>query len=422
MRVITRAMCWLAFGLSTTCGELRAFPAESPSLSRADLESLALQHHPAIAEAQAKLQSLHGKWQQMGLPPNAVIGYLGQQLWSGGAAEQQGLYVAQKFVRGGKLALNREVVCREMERANREWAIQHQKVITDVGLAHNDAWFAEQRVQLAGQLRKIAQDAQQSAKRLYQAQEVSQLDVLRARGELELAEIAERSAQESQRAAWGRLTAVVGLPELAMQPLTDSQLADETPFDPEATFARLLDSSPELAAARADVDRAGWAWRRATVESVADVDVQSVVQHDNATNGANAIVQVTLPLALWNRNQGGIRQARSELAAAEQATRRVELGLRQRWAAVYQAYATAHHRVEEYQAPDGVLATAQQALDLVTRGYKAGELDYLNLLSAQQMYSQAKLAYLEAQRDERAAEIELRGWLLKESLSPAATG
>src|SRR5262249_41959002 len=114
--------------------------------------------------------------------------------------------------------------------------------------------------------------------------------------------------------------------------------------------------------------------------------------------------------------QGGIREARGELAMAEQAVRRTELNLQQRLASVYQLYTTAYNQTTMYAAPDGLLETSQRALELVRRGYQAGELDYLDFLTAQRTYSQVNLTYLEALRDLRTAEIELQGWLLKGSL------
>ena len=41
-----------------------------------------------------------------------------------------------------------------------------------------------------------------------------------------------------------------------------------------------------------------------------------MVQYDNATEDTVTGVRVGLPLPIWNRNQGGIRQAQAELRQA----------------------------------------------------------------------------------------------------------
>ncbi|MDA1049362.1 MAG: hypothetical protein O3C40_02640 [Planctomycetota bacterium] len=91
-------------------------PATS-ELTLAELEEMAISFNPALAKAQALVDATRGKWVQVGLPPNTTLGYSGQQIGSHGQAEQQGVYIQQKFVRGHKLRLNRAIVDQEIEQA-----------------------------------------------------------------------------------------------------------------------------------------------------------------------------------------------------------------------------------------------------------------------------------------------------------------
>ena len=59
------------------------------------------------AEAATGISS--GLQRQVGMFPNPVMGYFGQQLADRGT-DQQGLFFEQEFVRGHKLALNRQVL------------------------------------------------------------------------------------------------------------------------------------------------------------------------------------------------------------------------------------------------------------------------------------------------------------------------
>ena len=87
-----------------------------------DLEAIALENNPGLGEMAARIQAARGNCLQVGLKPNPVVGYSGQQLGSGGQAEQQGLYVGQEFITGKKLGLNREVAAWEIQRAEQEFA------------------------------------------------------------------------------------------------------------------------------------------------------------------------------------------------------------------------------------------------------------------------------------------------------------
>ena len=52
--------------------------ASGPSLAR--LEQIALGNNPALAQAEAQVSALRGKWVQVGLPPNVQIGYIGEDI------------------------------------------------------------------------------------------------------------------------------------------------------------------------------------------------------------------------------------------------------------------------------------------------------------------------------------------------------
>src|SRR5690606_16114357 len=83
--------------------------AQSPAgpLSLDDLERLALSHNPTLAQATAQVDAAHGRAIQAGLYPNPTVGYFSQQIGEEGTAGQQGAFLTQVIVTGGKLRLNR---------------------------------------------------------------------------------------------------------------------------------------------------------------------------------------------------------------------------------------------------------------------------------------------------------------------------
>ena len=119
-------------------------------------------------------------------------------------------------------------------------------------------------------------------------------------------------------------------------------------------------------------------------------------------------------MPLWNRNQGAVVQAAQEAVAAEQAVAQLELDLRNRLAPVYERYASAFNQVTRYRTR--ILPAAQESLDLTRRVYEAGEIGYVNLLTAQRTFFQTNLNYLEALRELRTSAAEIEGLLLRGSL------
>lgn len=392
-------------------------PPASTSFSLDECESIALQNNPALAEASARVSAANGNWQQVGLRPNPVIGYSGQQLGSGGAANQNGGYIAQEFVRGNKLGLNREVAAWRVQKAEQQLAASRQRVITDVRIGYYDVLIAQRRRDLSQNLVRISVEGQTAAESLFKAEEVSEADPLRARVETETAKILLQTATNQYAAAWRRLAAVMGTPEMSPQPLTGELNAEHLTLTWQDTLQRILSESPEIGAANAEVEAARWAIQRACAEVVPNLEVQAVIQDDRGTGSTNANVQVTFPLPLWNRNQGGIQQARGEAAAAERAVNRLAMDLQTRLATAFQKFESAKNQVEQYSQEGGILDSTERSLTLVRKGYQVDEFGVLDLLSAQRTYFQTNLTYLDAQQELWTSATEIQGLLLRDSLS-----
>jgi len=388
-------------------------------LSLVQLEQTALEANPAVAAARADVAALRGKWVQSGLAPNPTAGYTSEDIGDNGTAGKQGAYVGQRFVTGGKLGLNRAVVAAEIARAEQKLAATTMRVSTDVRAGYYDVLIAQRKVDLTQELARVSEQAVKASQALIEAKEISVVGLLQTEVEAENARILVRRAVNERDAAWRRLSSVLGHSNLAPQPLKGELDAVESNLNWDEQLQRLIGQSPEVAAAVAETERSQRALDRAWAQITPDVSVQLGVQYDTASDDTVTGVQIGLPLPLWNRNQGGIQQAQSEIIAARRHVERVELNLRRRLATVFQNYADASYQVTKYSGD--ILPKAQRSFDLVSRGYKAGESGYLDMLTAQRTWFQTNLAYVEALRALWTARIQIDGLLLEDSLAVAAS-
>jgi len=292
--------------------------------------------------------------------------------------------------------------------------VQHGRVVNDVRRAFYDVLVAQRTVELVDQLVRVGQEGVRAADGLLKAKEVSRFDVLQARIEADSAQILSEKARNRYGAAWRNLTVVAGVPDMPLAPLSGELQEGLSQLTWEGALGRVLSESPAIAEARSGVARAEAALNRQCAERVPNVDVQAVLQYDNATRDSIAGVQAGVPLPLFNRNQGNIRRAQAELAVARGEVHRTELELRQRLAFAFEQYQNARCQVEKYAAQ--ILPNAQASLDLVAAGYRQGEFNYVTLLTAQRTFFQVNLAYVEAIRDLRAATVAIEGNLLSDSL------
>ena len=391
--------------------------AQSEGLTLQALEQMAMSTNPAVAQSSARVRALRGKWAQVGLPPNPTAGYVGSEVGNDGRGGQQGGYVGQTFITAGKLQRDRAIVAAEITRAEQQLAATQRRVVTDVRHAYYQALLAQRRLELAEELLQVTTEAADASKSLVDAEEIPLAGLLQTQIRQENSQVFLRTAKNAQDQAWRRLSAVVSGPELPKQSLEGdvTRLPEELSWQEQ--LLRLQTESPEIAAAVADMERARRALNRASVQAVPDIDTQMSVQYDAASEYTIAGVQVGMPIPLWNRNQGGIRQAQAEITEAERNIQRVEQNLNQRLADAFRSYSDAQVTATNYAAD--ILPRSQRTLDLVRKGYEQGEVGYLDLLAAQQTYSQTNLAYLDALGELWRSYVLIDGLLLDGSLSAA---
>lgn len=404
--------------LSETTPELLATPLgeefNQDGLSVEAIEQLALANNPAVGQASAKVRALRGKYVQAGLPPNPAVGYSASEIGQDGRAGQQGGYAGQEFITAGKLDKNRAIVAAEIDKAESVLRATRRRVLTDVRRSYYRALVAQQRIETADTLLHATGEAVKASQNLLDAEEIPLAGLLQTEVEQQNAQIVHRIAENELTAAWQQLSAVVGDLDLPPQKLAGDPKVLPSEIEWDETLSRITTLSPEMAAAFAELSRSRRALTRAYVEPVPDINTQFTVQYDNSTDYTIAGIQTTIPLPIWNKNQGGIRQAQAEISVASQNIDRVALDLKNRLATTFREYANARAQAETYA--NEILPRAKQTFDLVQRGYSLGEVGYLDSLTAQKTLMQTNLAYLDALGSLWQSYMKIDGLLLTDSL------
>ena len=387
--------------------------ATDASLSLERLEGIALGNHPALAEAMAQVRAERGRWVQAGLNPNPHIGFSGQQLGSGGEAEQIGLYVGQLWVRGDKLSLDQAVVARKIRVAEQNVNRTRLAVQSQIRRAYYTLAIAHRRLILTQSLVDIATQNVRLTEILFENKEIGQVDVLREKMQLEMVATEFQNSKAELASAIVQLQAVVGVPLAELEDEDNlarisASLPDVDTLSVDIDQQAWSESHPDLAVAAFEIEAARWRIERARAENVSDLDVQMVVQYDESTDSGNSVLQVTGPLRLWNKNQGTIQAAYAELVAATQGFEKIELALDQKFARAFAEFEKAKERVIRYSQEGGILEMSRSTVTLLEKGVELGELNRLSLFLAQRERMQNELRFLDAlgQMLEKKAQLE----------------
>lgn len=391
-----------------------------PVLTLELLEQMALTQNPALRQAAATINQARGIYQQVGLKPNPTIGYSGQEIGNDGAGGQHGGYVSQTWVRGEKLAWNRQVIAHEVSTSRWQARVQEQRILTDLRVAYYDVVSAQLRLRLAEEFRGVAEEAVELATEKLEAEVGTRPDLLQSEIQLSEIDLVIQRANIDHTAALQQLAALCGVASFGAAKVagdfegllkSTSQLA----LNEEAILAELYASSPELAVAQAKVKRECANLQRQKRQPIQNVTTQVGVAADDATGDAFANVQVSLPVPVHNKNQGNIRAAAAAYNVAIQDTERIRARLRSDLARAMGEYRIAEAVVENYHKQ--ILPKAQAALELIQQGKDAGEFDFLRVLTARRMYFDSNLQFVSAQARLAQTLARIDGQLLTGGLS-----
>lgn len=383
--------------------------------SLAELEDLAVAQHPGLAEAVARVEAIEGRWYQAGLLPNPSAGYVADEMGDAGSAGRQGAFVSQQVVLPAKRRLDRTVAAAELQAAQQQLAAEQQRVLTDVRTAFYEALIAQQRVAVASEIVHVSQQVVDVSRQLFEAREISRVSLIQAESRAAEERLLVREAEIASDAANRRLRYLCGLDQATPLVLEGDVTQLPEMLEWETIRQRIMEQSPELAAALFEIEQAQWRHERALIEPLPDPEVTVAVTHDNVSGDTFTSVEVGVPLPLFDRNQGNIQSTEAELSRAHWAYERLKSSLQSELVTTYRTYRTARLRVDAYRGD--ILKKTKEALKLVEQGYRQGELDYLTLLTSERDYDAALLAYLDAVESLWKAHQEMEGLLLKDSLS-----
>src|SRR3984957_8019127 len=403
--------------------------SEQNTMTLEELQQMALQNNPTFKQAGANIQAAEGRRAQSALYPNPTIGYQGEQI-RGGAFHggEEGFFVQQDIVLGGKLGLNRKVFDQELKQAEMEAEEQKVRVVTNVRLSYIKALAAQQAVELRQNLSKLADDAVETSRQLANVGQADTPDVLESEVESQQAELAVTMAEQNQLRVWKALSAVVGNPRLPLMRL-EGKLEDTPSVKADERVEKIVNESPAVRIADLGVKRAEAALGRANRESIPDLQIRAGMQQNNEllfepngkSVGLQGFADVGVRIFIFNRNQGNISTAKADIERAKREVERVKLVLRERAASVVQNYTFSQTAVDRYK--NQMIPRAQKAYEMYTKKYQEMAAAYPQVLIAQRTLMQLEVSYIAALETFATSSVSLQSYMLTDGLeAPSQPG
>jgi outer membrane protein, heavy metal efflux system len=292
-----------------------------------------------------------------------------------------------------------------------EWhaMAQHHRVLNDVRMHYFRARGRQEIRDTQIELLKNAEDFLLTTRERYNVGQAILADVHQANAALQRQRLSVLMAENDYQQSFEELQALVGV-DLPCRPLETSLQGDLTPLEREQILDRLLNESPQIQEALAKLAADRITIRREVVEPIPDIVIEAGSGYNFEARDTVAMVQASIEVPLFDRNQGTIRQAEADYARQQGEVRRIELMLRRDLANQYRTYLTALQHVRDYQQV--VLPENRRAYELLLESYEAHRAPWIDVLNAEETYFQARVQYIQNLMAWREAEVLLLGYLL----------
>ncbi|MHB8541255.1 MAG: TolC family protein [Candidatus Acidiferrales bacterium] len=292
---------------------------------------------------------------------------------------------------------------RGKKRQHRLKAAQDQTAVTKSTVADNErtltlnvatefttALLAESTLRFAQQDLKGFQHSVNISEYQYKAGAISEGDLLKIKLQLLQFQTDVTAAQLAKQQALVALRQLIGFESVPQDFDVAGELKyQKLPDNLEDLQAMALKDRPDLRAAQQGVTAAQSQYLLAKANGKVDVTGTFNFTHITGYNSQSLIVSVPVPI--FNRNQGEIARTNYAITQAQEAEQEASEQVMSDVQVAYETVHTNEQTLKIYQT--GYLDEAKQSVDISEYAYKRGAASLLDFLDAERSYRDTELAY-----------------------------
>ncbi len=373
-------------------------PQVPSSLMLKDAFALALLHNPELASFSWAVRAAEARVLQAGLLPNPEIdveveNFAGSGSSSGTGIAETTVTLAQPILLGGKRAKRERVAELEGRLAGWDYETKRLEVYTATARAFFSALAAQERLRVVRETVGLSERTLESVSRRVEAGRSPPAERLRSQVALSRAQIEERRFLRQVGTANIALSALWGEKKARFEKLDGDFLGTAT-LPAEESLLEQLPRSPRIGWWIQEEERAQAALELAKAGAIPDPTIRIGGRRLNESDDTTLVAGISLPLPVFDRNQGGRAEAGYRLAQARERKRAEETGLSSRMRSLYGELSSASVEVQVLRK--NTLPAAQSALDETRQGFEKGRFGLIDVLAAQNELFDLKRQYVDA--------------------------
>ncbi len=280
--------------------------------------SLALMKNPDLAAFSWEVRALDARALQAGLLPNPELvleieNFAGTGEASAFDIAESTISLGQLILPAGKRGKRQRVAGFDRDLAGWDYESKRMDIFTEVTKTFVGVLAAQERVTLAEELVGLAQEALQTAARQVNAGAATPVEETRARVELATIEVDREKARHELAGARKRLAATWGSTDAVFSGAV-AELSAITAPPAFEELTRRVEKNPDLDRWVSELEQRKAVLALEKARRYPDVRVGVGVRRLSDSDDTAFVVEVGLPLRIFDRNQGAILEASHRLA------------------------------------------------------------------------------------------------------------
>jgi outer membrane protein, heavy metal efflux system len=355
-----------------------------------------------LAALRHEVDATDGAAQQSRIIANPVLDFAWEEIGKPGRSTS--LQFSQLIETGGKRAARIRAASLGRDIAQAEYDAKRIDVLARATQAFVAVQAAQRRKQISDQAVTLAAQAADVVGKRVAAGKVSPVEETKAKLEASTARIEAEQANRELASARKRLSAFWGnaTPRFT-EASGDLEMLVAVP--PLAALEQRARSSPERVRAIAEVARRSALLDGESAKRYPDITLGAGVKRTFDTRETLPLLTVSMPLPIFDRNQGSVREAlrRVDKARDEQST--LDTRLQSELGQTYERLKAIEMELTTLR--EELLPGAKSAFDAASTGYQLGKFGFLDALDAQRTLFRTNQQYVKALAEYHSAIADL---------------
>ncbi len=384
---------------SNKVNQIKKASAENPQgkLTLRRALYLAIKQNPQLAAFSLEIRAQEATALQAALWPNPELDVESENFGGSGPlaafkSNETTVSLGQLIELGGKRARRTHLAQLGVDLAAWDFKAQKLDVFAKVVITFNEVLIAQQKVALYKEILNLTQNLKTHIAKRVRAGRISPAELARATVEVAQARLALQRSEKSLEAVRQNLSALWGAKQALFSEAVGNP-EDVSPLPNFETLKKSLHNNPNLLRFQTALKEQKVARALARAGRIPDLAIRVGWRHHNESGDQAFVAGVSLPLPLFNRNQGAEQEAVVRITQIQLQEKAYRVSLESALFSLYQELQAIYASLQTLN--NEIIPQARRAFEIIDAGYQQGKFGFLDVLEARRSLFSAREAYLQ---------------------------